>query len=83
MKSIVFDRHAKRRMKDRSVSREEVLTTLETPAMIEHSDKGRNNAFKFLNQRHLRVTYKDEPDYLLIITVTTRIKPFKEQENEN
>jgi hypothetical protein len=83
MKSIVFDRHAKRRMKDRSVSREEVMTILETPDFIEQSIKGRINAFKFLNQRHLRVTYKDESDYLLIITVTTRIKPFKEQEDEN
>ena len=63
-------------MKDRSVNEDETELTLEKPDSVENSVKGRWNAFKFVNGRYLRVTYKDEPDNILIVTVTVRKKPF-------
>ena len=79
MKPLKFDRHAKRRMKEREVMEEEVELTINIPDFNEQSIKGRTNAFKFINDRFLRVTYREELDHILIITVTMRKKPFKER----
>ncbi|MBI5194669.1 MAG: DUF4258 domain-containing protein [Nitrospirae bacterium] len=79
MKSIKYDRHAKRRMKERRVKEEEAEITLREPEYIEPSIKGRINAFKFINNRFLRVTFKEESEQILVITVTMRKKSFKEQ----
>ena len=78
MKPIKYDRHAKRRMKDRHVIEADVKLAIENADFLEQSIKGRLNAFKFLNGRYLRVTFKEEPDHILVITVTIKKKPFKE-----
>ena len=78
MKLIKYDRHAKRRMKDRHVIDDEVKSAIEDAGFLEQSIKGRLNAFKFINGRYLRVTFKEEPDHILVITVTIRKKPFME-----
>jgi len=78
MKIIKYDRHAKRRMKDRHVIEDEVKSAIEDADFLEQSIKGRFNAFKFINGRYLRVTFKEEPDHILVITVTIRKKPFME-----
>jgi hypothetical protein len=65
-------------MKDRHVHDDEVRVAIENPDFLEQSVKGRINAFKFLNKRYLRVTFKKELDHILVITVTIRKKPFKE-----
>lgn len=77
MKTIIFDRHAKRRMKERRVTEEEVELVLKSPDFFENSIKQRINAFKWLNGRYLRVTYKEELDQTLIITVVIRKTPFR------
>jgi hypothetical protein len=76
MKPIQYDRHAKRRMKDRAVSQEETQLAIENPDSLEKSVKGRSSAFKFMNGRYLRVTFKEELDHVLVVTVTVRKKPF-------
>jgi len=78
MKLIKYDRHARRRMKDRHVIDDEVKSAIEDADFLEQSIKGRLNAFKFINGRYLRVTFKEEPDHILVITVTIRKKLFKE-----
>ena len=76
MESIIFDRHANKRMKERKVTEKEVEFVLENPDYSEKSIKQRYNAFKLLNGRYLRVTYKRELDHTLVITVVIRKKPF-------
>jgi len=78
MKPITYDRHAKRRMKDRHVTEDEVKHAIENADSLEQSIKGRMNAFKFSNGRYLRVTFREEYDNILVIAVTIRKKPFKE-----
>jgi len=78
MKRIAYDRHAKKRMKERSVAEEEVALAFDNPDSAEPSIKGRVNTYKFINGRYLRITWKEEADRLLIVTVTIRKKPFKE-----
>jgi len=77
MKQIKYDRHAKRRMKERGVTEEEVEMTINNPDYIEPSIKERKNAYRFINDRFLRVTFKEESNHILIITTTVRKKPFK------
>jgi len=57
---------------------EEVEMTIRDPEYTESSIKGRSNAFKFMRDRFLRVTYKEEYDHILVVTVTVKRKPFKE-----
>ena len=76
MKPIRYDRHARKRMKDREVSEDEAEFVIKNPDACKPSIKGRINAFKFVNGRYLRVTFKEESDHILVITVTIRKKPF-------
>lgn len=78
MKPIRYDRHARRRMKEREVTEEEAEIAIKEPDLAEPTVKGRRNAYKFIGGRFLRVTYKEEYDHILVITVTMRKKPFKE-----
>lgn len=77
MKSIRYDRHARRRMKEREITEEEAEITIKEPEFTKPSVKDRTNAFKFTGGRFLRVTFKEEPDHILVITVTMRKKPFR------
>lgn len=70
-------------MKERGISTAEAEKTLREPERVEPSMKGKVNAFKFLNQRFIRVTYRDHTDHLLVITVVMRKKPFKERHHED
>lgn len=78
MKAVRYDRHAKRRMKERDVSEEEAETAINNPDYQEPSIKGRMNSYRFTGSRHLRITYREEADYILVITVTIRKKSFRE-----
>jgi hypothetical protein len=64
-------------MKEREVTEDETETVIKIPDSSEPSIKGRTNAFKFLNGRYMRVTFKEESDHILVITVTIKKKPFK------
>ncbi|MBI4706964.1 MAG: DUF4258 domain-containing protein [Candidatus Omnitrophica bacterium] len=70
-------------MKEREVTEDETETAIKNPDSNEPSIKGRTNAFKFLNGRYLRVTYKEENNHILVITVTIKKKPFKGGYNED
>jgi hypothetical protein len=78
MKPVRYDRHAKRRMEERGVAEEEVEVAMKEPEHLESSIKGRRNAYRFIGGRFLRVTFKEEVNHMLVITVTVRRRPFKE-----
>lgn len=65
-------------MKEREVTEVEAEIAIREPAFTEPTVKGRRNAYKFIGGRYLRVTYKEESDHILVITVTMRKRPFKE-----
>jgi len=71
---VRFDRHARRRMKWRQISDDEVHLALENPDKIDESIKGRTNAFKFLGERYIKVTYKEFSNEILIISVVDKGK---------
>lgn len=78
MKPVKYSRHAKRRMTERDVSEEESEKAINDPERVEPSVKDRINAYRYNNGRFLRVTYKENDDHILVITVTIRKRPFGE-----
>ncbi|MDP2727817.1 MAG: DUF4258 domain-containing protein [Dehalococcoidia bacterium] len=73
MRPIIFDRHARRRMRDRGLSPEEVFLAIREPDKTEPTLKGRRNAFKQLEpQKAIRVTYLEQGGSILVITVVRR-----------
>ncbi len=71
-KALRFDRHARRRMKWRRISEEEVALTLSSPDKTEQSIKGRINVYKTIGTRYIKVTYKEISDEVLIISVVDK-----------
>ncbi len=65
-KALRFDRHARRRMKWRRISEEEVTLILSSPDKTEQSIKGRINVYKTIGTRYIKVTYKEFSDEVLI-----------------
>ena len=51
---------------------EDVQSTLADPDRVLPTEKDRLNAIKMLGERFLRVTYTEEADHILVVTVTPR-----------
>jgi len=68
-KNVRFDRHARRRMKWRKISEEEVLDALNRPERIEQSIRGRVNVYKAVGAKCLKVTYREFSEEILVISV--------------
>jgi hypothetical protein len=69
---IRFARHARRRMKWREISEEEVNLVLENPDKMEESVRGRINAYKNIEKRYIKVTYRKLSNEILIISVVDK-----------
>ena len=65
---IYFSRHAKRQMKWRKISEEEVKNTVLYPETIEGSLKNRKNGFKHIGNKWLKVTFVREDNKIIIVT---------------
>ena len=74
MKTIYFSRHARRRMRRYEISEEVIRSVLANPDHVGPTIKGRTNAIKREGTMIIRVTYKDEPHRLVVVTVTPRRK---------
>ena len=67
--AIHFSLHARRQMKWRRVSEEEVLSVLNAPDRIEQSIGDRRNAYKLVGNRLLKATYVEEEGDVVVVTV--------------
>lgn len=56
-------------MKWRKISEEEIKDTLLNPENVKDSIKSRKNAFKHIGKKWLKVTFIQESDLIIIITV--------------
>ena len=72
MKPIRLTRHARNRMRWRRVTLDEVESVLRGPARVEATRFGRSNAYGEVSDRLLKVTYIEEADGLVVISVVTR-----------
>ena len=72
VKPIYFSRHARRRLRRHGIAQEQVEAALRAPDSTEPSVKGRTNALKSIGGRVLRVTFLEEPERIIVVTVTPR-----------
>lgn len=63
-----FCRHAKRQMKWRRISEEDVKTVVSSPDDVQATSKSRKNAMKAMGNRLLKVTYTEEQEKIVVIT---------------
>ena len=69
---ITYDRHARRRMRWRRISQEEVESVFRDPERLETTERGRMNAFRWVGNRYLRVTFRELESSILVISVVDR-----------
>jgi len=72
--NIIFSRHAKRQMRWRVVSEEEIRIVLDDPLTISESVKGRKNFIGAARERVLKVTVALEGETAVVVTVIVRSK---------
>ena len=66
--NILYTRHAKRRMKWRKISEDEIRSAIEHPDNVETTIKMRYNYFKLFGERILKVTCNRQQDDFQVIT---------------
>jgi len=71
-KPLRYDRHARRRMKWRKISEQEVEAVLAKPDIMEKAEHGGINALRRLGGRSIKVTYKDLGEEMLIISAVDK-----------
>jgi hypothetical protein len=69
---IFFSRHARRQMKWRKISEDEARSAITEPDSLMDTVKGRKNAFKIIDGRSLKVTYKPEGETLTVVTAMVK-----------
>ncbi len=72
IKPVRFTRHARSRMHQHHIDEESVALAIREPDKLLPSIKGRYNAFKETANRIIRVTFIEEADRILVITVSPR-----------
>ena len=68
MKPIRFTRHARNRMRWQRIDERLVEQAVRAATWEESTGSGRINAWIPVGDRFLRVTYREEPDRLVVIT---------------
>jgi len=71
---ISYSRHAKRQMKWRDITEDEVKDTVLCPDSVEDSIKGRKNAFKHIGKKYLKVTFHEKSNKITIVTAIDKNK---------
>lgn len=77
MKPIKYVRHARNRMRLHRVTEAEVESAISNPEYLEPSIEGRLNAWIELSEKFLRVTYKEEENNFLVISVVKKRKGWR------
>jgi len=71
-KVIEYVRHARQRMKWRKISEEEVRLTLDNPDKLILLEENKHHAYKVMNTRNIRVTYRLLKDSFVVLTVVDK-----------
>ncbi|HNQ63744.1 MAG TPA: DUF4258 domain-containing protein [Syntrophorhabdaceae bacterium] len=70
--TLIFSRHAKRQMKWRMITEDDVKLTINSPDRVEDTIRGRKNVYKMLEGRTLKITYTQEDQDLVVVTAMVK-----------
>ena len=68
MKKVFFVQHALDRMSERSITEEQVKSTLNLPDQIDCRNEKRKIAHRFIEGRLLRVIYEEDDDAVIVVS---------------
>ena len=71
-REIHVTRHARRRMKWRNISLDDVEACLTYPDRVEQMPTGRTNASKSIGKKLIRVSYVEEEERIMVVSVVDR-----------
>jgi hypothetical protein len=83
LKPIRYTRHARSRVQQHHIDETGVISALESPEQLLPSVKSRYNALKKIGTGIIRVTFIEETDHSLVITVSPRKCFQEEKQDEN
>ena len=72
IKPIRYTRHARSRMRQHHIDEESVALAVREPDQLLSSIKSRYNALKRIDDRIIRVTFLEQAEHILTITVSPR-----------
>ena len=78
MKKVIFVQHALDRMKERSITEEQVKSTLKYPGINDCKNEKRKIAQRLIEGRLLRVVYEEEDDAIIVVSAycTSRVNKY-------
>ncbi len=78
MKKVIFVKHALDRMKDRSITEEQIKSTLKYPGIIDCKNEKRKIAQRLIEGRLLRVVYEEGDDAIIVVSAycTSRVNKY-------
>jgi hypothetical protein len=68
MKELVFIQHALDRMKERNITEEMVIATLNYPDNIENLEENRKIAQRFIEGKLLRIIYEEDDEAISVVS---------------
>lgn len=80
-KEVSFSRHAKNRMRLHRLTEQEVVIVLASPDYIEKDMEGRENFWKKVDNKYIRVTIKTTREQTVVITAVKKKRGWKNNEN--
>ena len=72
MKAVVFSPHSYIRLKERYISKEEIVRVIRAPDKRIPARRGRMRAIKRFGKNELHVFYRETPRALMVVTVYWR-----------
>jgi hypothetical protein len=78
MKKVIFVQHALDRMKERSITQEQVKSALKCRGIIDSRNEKRKIAQRLIEGRLLRVVYEEEGDKIIVVSAycTSRVNKY-------
>ena len=68
MKEIIFHPHVIRKMRERDLSADDIIATVQNPQSVSMGDYGRKVAHRLHGKYWLKVIYEENEKHILVIT---------------
>lgn len=74
MKPVRYSKHALRTRRFWQVAAAEVLSAMSRPDKVDSGPDGTVYATRHLGKRFLRVTFREEPEYIIVLAIMPKLR---------